>query len=65
MAMIGRLEPGVSVEQARAEIRTLAGQIVAEHPERNSFQGNVKPLAEQVSGRVRLAVWVLAGAVGW
>ena len=24
----------------------------------------MKPLAEQVSGRVRLAVWVLAGAVG-
>jgi predicted permease len=64
MAMIGRLKPGVSVEQARAEIRTIAGQIVAEHPERNSFQGHVKPLAEHVSGRVRLAVWVLAGAVG-
>jgi predicted permease len=64
MAMIGRLKPGVSVEQARAEIRTLAGRISAEHPERNRFQGNVKPLAEQVSGRVRLAVWVLAGAVG-
>ena len=30
----------------------------AEHPQRNSFQGNVKPLAEQVSGRIRLAVWV-------
>jgi putative ABC transport system permease protein len=64
MAMIGRLKPGITVEQARAEIRTIAGQIVAEHPERNGFQGNVKPLAEQVSGRVRLAVWVLAGAVG-
>jgi predicted permease len=63
MAMIGRLAPGASVEQARAEIRTLAAQITTEHPERNSFQGNVKPLAEQVSGRVRLAVWVLAGAV--
>ena len=27
MAMIGRLKPGVSVEQAQAEIRTLAAQI--------------------------------------
>ena len=63
MAIIGRLKPGVAVDQARAEIRTLAGQITAEHPERNSFQGNVKPLAEQVGGRIRLAVWVLAGAV--
>ena len=63
MAIIGRLKPGVAVDQARAEIRTLAGQITAEHPERNSFQGNVKPLAEHVGGRIRLAVWVLAGAV--
>ena len=63
MAMIGRLKPGVTVDQARAEIRTIAGQITAEHPQRNTFQGNVKALSEQVSGRIRLAVWVLAGAV--
>ena len=63
MAMIGRLKPGVSAEQAHAEIRTLAGQITSENPQRNGFQGNVKPLAEQVGGRMRLAVWVLAGAV--
>jgi predicted permease len=63
MAMIGRLAPGATVERARAEVRTLAGRITSEHPERNGFQGSVKPLAEQVSGRIRLAVWVLAGAV--
>ena len=64
MAMIGRLKPGVSVGEAQAEIRTIAGHITAEHPERNSFEGHVRPLADHVSGRVRLAVWVLAGAVG-
>ena len=64
MAMIGRLKPGVSVGEARAEIKTLASQITAEHPERNNFEGNVRPLADQISGRIRLAVWVLAGAVG-
>jgi predicted permease len=63
MAMIGRLKPGMSADRAQAEIRTLAGQITAENPQRNSFQGNVKPLAEHVGGRMRLAVWVLAGAV--
>lgn len=64
MAMIGRLKPGVTVAEAQAEIRTVAGQITAEHPERNAFQGNVRGLADHVSGRVRLAVWVLAGSVG-
>ena len=63
MAMIGRLKPGVTVTAAQAEIRTLADQITREHPQRNTFEGHVKSLAEQVSGRMRLALWVLAGAV--
>jgi putative ABC transport system permease protein len=64
MAMIGRLQPGVSAASAQAETRLVAGQITREHPERNSFEGYVKPLADQVNGRMRLALWVLAGAVG-
>ena len=63
-ALVGRMKPGVSAAQVQAEIRTVAEQIVREHPDRNSFLGFVKPLAEQVSGRLRLALWVLAGAVG-
>ena len=64
MAMIGRLKPGVSATQAQADTRAIAGQITREHPERNSFEGYVKPLADQVNGKMRLALWVLAGAVG-
>ncbi|HEX6217404.1 MAG TPA: ABC transporter permease, partial [Vicinamibacterales bacterium] len=64
MAMIGRLRPGVTPEQAQAEVRTIAQQLTKENPRRNSLQGHVKPLAEHVSGRMRLAVWVLAAAVG-
>jgi predicted permease len=64
MAMIGRLKPGISAAAAQAETRIIAGQITREHPERNSFEGYVKPLADQVNGRMRLALWVLAGAVG-
>ncbi|MGH9372012.1 MAG: ADOP family duplicated permease, partial [Vicinamibacterales bacterium] len=64
MAMIGRLKPGATAAAAQVEVRTIAAQLTAEHRDRNSFQGNVKPLADHVSGRVRLAVWVLAGAVG-
>jgi predicted permease len=63
MAMIGRLKPNATAAAAEAEIRVLAGQITREHPERNSLVGYVKPLADQVRGRVRLAVWVLAGSV--
>jgi predicted permease len=64
MAMVGRLKPGVTSEAAHAEVRTIAAQITAENAgRRNTFQGNVRPLADQVNGRIRLAVWVLAGAV--
>ena len=61
--MIGRLKPGATAAQAHAEVRTLAKHMTRLHPERNGFEGIVKPLSEQVSGNMRLAVWVLAGAV--
>jgi predicted permease len=64
MAIVARLKPGVSVAGAQAEIKILAAHITQAHPERNSFEGHVTPLADHVSGRMRLALMVLAGAVG-
>jgi predicted permease len=61
--MIGRLKPGITAAQAQAETRTIAAQLTREHPERNSFEGFVDPLADHVNGRMRTAVWVLAAAV--
>lgn len=63
MAMVGRLKPGVSASAAQAEVTLLGKQLTEAHPERNSFEGRVTPLADQVSGRMRLALWVLVGAV--
>src|SRR5215204_6366789 len=65
MAMIGRLKPGITQAQAQADTRAIATNLTRDHAnDRNSFEGFVKPLAEQVNGRMRLALWVLAGAVG-
>jgi predicted permease len=63
MAMVGRLQPGVTIAQAAAETETIARQLTAES-NRNTFGGLVRPLTDHVSGDVRLALWVLAGAVG-
>ncbi len=63
MAMVGRLKPGVPVGQAQAEMKLLGAELTKANPDRNSFEGFVKPLAEQVNGRIRLALWVLAGSV--
>jgi predicted permease len=64
MAMIGRLNPGVTAAQAQAETRAIAAALTREHPDRNSFEGFVTPLAVQVNGRMRPALWVLTAAVG-
>jgi predicted permease len=64
MAIVARLKPGVSIASAQAEIRILASHITQAHPERNGFEGHVTPLADHVSGRMRLALTVLASAVG-
>ncbi|MGE4068943.1 MAG: ABC transporter permease [Vicinamibacterales bacterium] len=64
MAMIGRLKPGVTAAGAQAEVQLLASQFMAANPDRNSFEGFVTPLADHVSGGLRLALWVLVAAVG-
>ena len=64
MAMIGRLKPGATAANAHAEVRVLAQLMRREHPERNGFEGIVKPLSQHVSGNIRPSVMVLAGAVG-
>jgi predicted permease len=63
MAMIGRLRPGVTAAAAQAELKILGPQMTAAHPERNTFEGRLTPLAEHVSGRIRPALLVLIGAV--
>jgi predicted permease len=64
LALIGRLKDGVSAAQAQSEIRIIGAQTAREHPDRNTFEGFVTPLTEHVNARMRLALWVLAGAVG-
>ncbi|HYO82217.1 MAG TPA: ADOP family duplicated permease, partial [Bryobacteraceae bacterium] len=55
---------GVSVEAARAEATVLGTQIERAHPERNALRPRGRPLQQQVSGRFRVALLVLSGAVG-
>ncbi len=65
IAIIGRLKPGVTAGRAQAELRILGDQIFQDaHPQGNDFEGHVVPLAEHVSGRLRLAMTVLQCAVG-
>ncbi|HUF25621.1 MAG TPA: ABC transporter permease [Gemmatimonadaceae bacterium] len=66
--MIGRLRPGVTVEQAAAEVRILAPQMRELFPWRmpddHGMSATVAPLHERVVGDVRPILLVLLGAVG-
>jgi len=64
LAIVGRLKPGVSVQQAQAEATVLAKLQSEAHKERNDFDPKVSMLTEHVSGRLRPALFVLAASVG-
>jgi putative ABC transport system permease protein len=62
--MIARLRPEVALAAARAELADLARQLEVEHPHNHRGHGlRAVPLAEQLLGRTRPALLLLAGAV--
>ena len=64
--LIGRLRPGVSLEQAHAETSAITQRIAEEHKE--SHAGTrllLTPLQEQVTGSVKPALLALLAAVGF
>ncbi len=64
--VVGRLRPGVTVDEAQAEMGTIAGRLDAEMPAADRNRGvRVVPLTHHVVGaRSRLALWMLMAAVG-
>lgn len=61
---IGRMKPGVSVEQAQADMDRIAVTIARDHPDSNAGWGvALVPAHEQVVGDIGSTLWVLFGAV--
>jgi putative ABC transport system permease protein len=62
---IARLRPGVSLEQAQAEMDTISGNLAAAHRETNDGLGvRVVPLRDQVLGGSRRVLLLLFAAMG-
>jgi predicted permease len=66
--LIGRLKPGVGLEQAQANMAAVAARIELQYPD--TYQGSTHiaatavGLAERITQKVRLVVLMLFGAVG-
>jgi putative ABC transport system permease protein len=61
---LGRIKAGISVEQARADLKTIAARIEKQFPGSNSnVSAVVVPLKEQFVGGSRTQLWVMFGAV--
>jgi predicted permease len=64
LSVVGRLNPGATVQSAQAEFTVLAKHLEEEHPQRNSLRPTLKPLDVHVNGRFRPALLILTFAVG-
>jgi putative ABC transport system permease protein len=66
--LFGRLAPGVTLDQARAELRTVYAPMIKDHPDAYSpqarFQIDAKLLREQITSGARTVLLVLLAASG-
>src|SRR5580698_1500377 len=63
---VGRLRPGVKMEQARADMERISRDLAAAYPDTNrGVSAKVIPLKSEMVGRVRPILLVLLGAVGF
>ncbi len=62
---VGRLEPGVTLEQARAELTNIAAELARRYPATNlSFSVDVRTLLDATVGNYRGSLFLLLGSVG-
>ncbi|HEX3560524.1 MAG TPA: ABC transporter permease [Pyrinomonadaceae bacterium] len=66
LVVIGRLKPGVPLVRAQSELSGIAGRLREQYPDTNADHGvRLLSLHEQLVGDIRLALFVLLGAVGF
>jgi putative ABC transport system permease protein len=66
--LFGRLAPGATLEQARAELKVAHGAMLKDHPEaypaKADFRIDARLLRDQITSNASTVLWVLLGASG-
>jgi putative ABC transport system permease protein len=65
--VVGRLKPGVTTAQVRAELDTVIPRVLPSFPPawKEKWSVTLVPMREQVVGKVSSTLWILFGAVGF
>src|SRR5215831_8698520 len=66
--VFGRLAPGANLKSARAELRTVYGEMTSAHPDvykpKYHFQIDARLLRDQINAKASTILWLLFGASG-
>jgi predicted permease len=63
LPVLGRLKPGVTRDQAQADLTTINNAVIAANPGAAGYEVNVVGMHDYIVRNVRTALWVLLGAV--
>ena len=63
LSVIGRLKPGATIEEAQAELSSVAAGLQTESGSRRRWSARLLPLQIDTVGSARTTLWILLGAV--
>src|SRR5678815_2042039 len=61
--VVGKLKADAAIEEARADMRTIASQLEQEYPENRFKSVAVTPMLDNLTGRAQTTLWLLFGIV--